>query len=62
MERSLSLKRETLSALTTDDLRVVAGGASDTCYTCLDCIHFVSSIDAPTHCCDTIPTFHGAAC
>jgi hypothetical protein len=70
MKRSvrLSLKKETLSPLTTDDMRAVAGGASEaSCYTCVECV--IGRIDARsldlTACCQGIPTFHragGAAC
>ena len=71
MKRSvrLSLKKETLAALTTDDMRGVAGAVAEsrgTCYTCLDCLIEVHpSVLAPTNCCQGIPTFHragGAAC
>ena len=65
MRRSarLTLKRETLAALTADDLHVVAAGAaaSDTCYTCVDPECFVirdPSVVELTGCCQGIPTFH----
>ncbi len=58
MKRSLSLKKETLAELATDDLRgVVGGSAGPTCYTCVDCVvdriteaialPKVSSVNAP---------------
>ena len=67
MKRSvrISLKRETLTDLTGDDLGAIAGGASaDTCYTCIEprCLFAVSPTFTPTNCCEGIPTFHRAAC
>lgn len=69
MKRSvrLSLKKETLSALTGDDLSAVAGAADNsavTCYSCpIGCIIQIDSYsDDLTNCCQGIPTFHRAAC
>ena len=72
MKRSLrlSLKKETLSLLTGDDMRAVGGGAADTsagtCFTCIDCILDTIAFRSlnVTGCCQGIPTFHraGAAC
>lgn len=67
MKRSLTLKKETLTSLASDELSIVAG-ASGTCYTCVDCYvkrvtqMFDYSVVAPTECCQGIPTFHRAAC
>ena len=68
LTRRLTLKRETLTALSADEMAFV-GGAADasgpTCYSCLDCIDVRPSLLAPTNCCQGIPTFHragGAAC
>ncbi|HEV2890923.1 MAG TPA: class I lanthipeptide [Frankiaceae bacterium] len=68
LTRRLTLAKETLAALTPDELRTVAGGPGThlTCYTGLtdcDCNVMVEySAVAPTECCQGIPTFHRAAC
>ncbi|HEV2890924.1 MAG TPA: hypothetical protein VGX28_11175 [Frankiaceae bacterium] len=72
MKRSvrLTLAKETLAALTSDDLGAVGAGADasvGTCYTCVECAItpvFHPSVFSPTECCQGIPTFHraGAAC
>lgn len=68
MKRSLSLKKETLTPLATDELSAVNGAASGTCYTCVECAvnkvtqMFDYSVGHPTECCQGIPTFHRAAC
>ena len=69
LTRRLALKKESLTALTPEDMAFV-GGAADaseaTCYTCIvgcaitPAIH--PSVFSPTNCCQGIPTFHRAAC
>lgn len=61
LTRRLALRRETLTALSGDDLNAVGGGAAasgPTCYTCLDCVEVSQSYIIVTECCSGIPTFH----
>ena len=63
LTRRLALRRETLAALSTEDMAAVAGGAPTmSCVTCLELRCYVVSLDLslPPYC--PIPTFHGAAC
>ena len=74
MKRSLSLKKETLAQLTSDDMRAVGGGQDASALSCVSCVQcvidttaglFHPSVFSPTNCCQGIPTFHragGAAC
>lgn len=59
LTRRLALKRETLAALTAEDMAAVAGGASEaTCVTCLDCIYIRDISQNLTNCFCNSPTLH----
>ena len=68
LTRRLALRRETLAALTPEDMAAVGAAGADasspTCFSCLDCVTpvFHPSVFAPTNCCQGIPTFHRDAC
>lgn len=61
MKRTLALKKDTLSELTTTELGGIVGGSvSPTCYTCVQCLieditsaiaplPKISSVNAPCH-------------
>lgn len=55
LTRRLALRRETLAALSTEDMTFVGGNATGpTCATCLDCLP--PSLRQPTACEQTAPT------
>ncbi|HEX8004710.1 MAG TPA: hypothetical protein VF519_18640 [Mycobacteriales bacterium] len=62
MTRRLTLKKDSLAPLTTDELGVVGGAAQAsalTCFTCLgDCVVVGEySVILVTECCSGLPTF-----
>jgi hypothetical protein len=66
LTRRLALKKETLTALSPEDLAAVAAGAVANHTIEIGClVEFSPSFTQPTQCCQGIPTFHragGAAC
>ena len=53
MNRTLALKKDTLTELASDDLSAVVGGSAGTCYTCVECLvgkttGLVSDFDIPS--------------
>jgi hypothetical protein len=69
LTRRLALKKETLAALTSEDMAAVGGGADASAATCVSCDvvciltpAVAASMLSPTQCCHGIPTFHRAAC
>ena len=62
LTRRLTLKRETLTALSADEMGSVGGGAEasfgPTCYSCVRCwIYLPPSLARPTDCDQTAPTY-----
>lgn len=68
--RTLALRKETLSALSTDEMQVVVGGQSDPCIyiaktgTCVTCVGTltIATCQCPTGASCPCPTGSGAGC